>query len=171
LRQNAFAPKRLHSSQFNFLINLFCKDLFQGSWKHCRIYKLSKFPEKLFICYKINGSKGKPTSICIVGASGFAFGAYYPSIIHYVTENSDILFPVVKTPLRQNAFASPPLISFQFSQSMYFGRTHFRGLGNIVGFTNSPNSARNYLPVMNFIDRIAKAKGNGGKWQKPLRFV
>ncbi len=51
------------------------------------------------------------------------------------------------------AFASPPLISFHFS-SIYFGRTHFRGLGNIVGFGNSPNSPRNYSPVMKFIYRM-----------------
>jgi hypothetical protein len=60
-----------------------------------------------------------------------------------------------KTPLRQNA--STNLISI-FS-SIYFGRTHFRGLENIVGFTNSPKSPRNYSPVIKSMDRIAEAKG------------
>ncbi len=39
-----------------FSIDVFWKGNIQGSWKHCRIYKLSKFPEKFFACYKINGS-------------------------------------------------------------------------------------------------------------------
>ncbi len=157
--QNAFAPKRLHSSHFNFLIDVFWKYPFQGSWKHCRIYKLSKITKKLFTCYKINGSNsggngGKSTSICIGGA----FGAYYPSIIGYVTENNDALFPVdkskglcAKMPLRQNA--STHLNSI-FS-SIYFVRTYFRGLGNIVGFTNSRNSPRNYSSVIKSMDQKA----------------
>jgi hypothetical protein len=55
----------------------------------------------------------------------------------------DILFSVGKTPLHQNASAQYISI-FSF---IYVGRTHFRGLGNIVGSGNSSNSSRNYSPV------------------------
>jgi hypothetical protein len=40
---------------------------------------------------------------------------------------------------------------------MYFERAIFRRVGNIVGFTNSSKSPRNYSPVMKSVDRIAKA--------------
>jgi hypothetical protein len=79
----------------------------------------------------------------------------------------------VKTPSRQNAFASKRLrvktpsrqnASTQLNSIfsfIYFGRTQFRGLGNIVGFENSPNSPRKYSPVMKFIDRMSGGKSGG----------
>jgi hypothetical protein len=72
----------------------------------------------------------------------------------------DILFSVRKKwqmpPLPNASTNLNSIFSF-----IYFIRTHFRGLGNIVGFGNSSNSPRKYSPVIKIIDQMS-----GGKKQR-----